>query len=93
MQVVLKSNFDLAGLPSPGSLEVQEGTNLRALLDLLSRQCRLDFIDPKSGHPFDDTGRYVCALGLGDLERSRVFELNARRVYPRLDARLKAQGR
>jgi 4-oxalmesaconate hydratase len=50
-------------------------------------------IDPKSGHPFDDTGRYVCALGLGDLERSRVFELNARRVYPRLDARLKAQGR
>jgi len=49
MQVVLKSNFDLAGLPSPGSIEVQEGTNLRALLDLLSRQCRLDFIDPKSG--------------------------------------------
>ncbi|GAA0564134.1 amidohydrolase family protein [Paractinoplanes ferrugineus] len=41
-------------------------------------------IDPTTGHYFDDTRRYVEALGLSDEDRARVFELNARRVYPRL---------
>jgi 4-oxalmesaconate hydratase len=50
-------------------------------------------IDPETGHYFDDTRRYVDALELGDEDRHKVFELNARRVYPRLDAHLKAQGR
>lgn len=50
-------------------------------------------IDPQTGHYFDDTKRYVDALDIGDDERRKVFELNARRVYPRLDAHLKAQGR
>lgn len=50
-------------------------------------------IDPETGHYFDDTKRYVDALDLGDEGRRKVFELNARRVYPRLDARLKEQGR
>jgi hypothetical protein len=49
MQVVLKSNFDAAGLFSRGSIDVQEGIDMRALLELLSRQCRLHFIDPGSG--------------------------------------------
>jgi len=49
MQVLLKSNFDVAGVFSRGTVEVQEDTSLRALLRLLSEQCRLDFIDPKNG--------------------------------------------
>ena len=50
-------------------------------------------IDPETGHYFDDTRRYIDALPLGDAGREQVFALNARRVYPRLDARLRAQGR
>ena len=50
-------------------------------------------IDPESGHAWDDTKRYVDAAAVGDDVRRQVFELNARRVYPRLDARLRAQGR
>ena len=50
-------------------------------------------IDPQTGHYFDDTKRYVDHLGLSDEGQHKVFELNARRVYPRLDALLEAQGR
>ncbi len=50
-------------------------------------------IDPQTGHYFDDTKRYVDALELDDAQREQVFSGNARRVYPRLDARLKELGR
>jgi 4-oxalmesaconate hydratase len=50
-------------------------------------------VDPETGHHFDDTKRYIDALGLDDKTRHAVFEGNARRVYPRLDAQLVAQGR
>lgn len=50
-------------------------------------------IDPETGQYFDDTKRYVDALDLGEEQRAQVFEGNARRVYPRLDARLKERGR
>jgi 4-oxalmesaconate hydratase len=50
-------------------------------------------VDPETGHNFDDTKRYVDALDLSDEDRRKVFESNARRVYPRLDAALKAQGK
>src|SRR6266478_5791220 len=46
-------------------------------------------IDPETGQYFDDTKRYVDALGLSDADRHKIFEGNARRVFPRLDARLK----
>lgn len=49
-------------------------------------------IDPETGHHFDDTRRYIDALALSPQEKHRVFEGNARRVYPRLDAQLKARG-
>ena len=49
--------------------------------------------DPATGHPYDDTRRYVEAVRLDDAARRDVFERNARRVYPRLDARLAASGR
>lgn len=50
-------------------------------------------IDPRTGHYFDDTKRYIDALDLTDKQREQVFSGNARRVYPRLDAALKARGR
>ncbi len=46
-------------------------------------------IDPQTGHHYDDTKRYIDqAAGLSDADRARIFEGNARRVYPRLDALL-----
>ena len=50
-------------------------------------------IDPETGQYFDDTRRYIEALDLTDEERAKVFEHNARRVYPRLDQALKAKGK
>jgi 4-oxalmesaconate hydratase len=41
-------------------------------------------VDPRTGHYYDDTKRYIDALSLSTAERSKVFEGNARRVYPRL---------
>ncbi|HEY5809559.1 MAG TPA: amidohydrolase family protein [Povalibacter sp.] len=49
-------------------------------------------IDPQTGHYFDDTKRYIDALPIPDTDKRRIFELNARRIYPRLDAQLKARG-
>jgi 4-oxalmesaconate hydratase len=50
-------------------------------------------IDPETGNYFDDTKRYVDALPISAEDKALVFEGNARRVYPRLDQILKAQGR
>jgi 4-oxalmesaconate hydratase len=45
-------------------------------------------VDPETGFHWDDTKRYVDALDLSEEDKRKIFELNARRVYPRLDARL-----
>jgi 4-oxalmesaconate hydratase len=45
-------------------------------------------VNPETGSGWDDTKRYVDALDLPAEARRQVFELNARRVYPRLDTRL-----
>jgi 4-oxalmesaconate hydratase len=50
-------------------------------------------IDPETGHYFDDTKRYVDALDIPAEDKRKVFELNARRVYSRLDEALKAKGK
>lgn len=50
-------------------------------------------IDPETGHYFDDTRRYIeAAASLSDADRFQIYEGNARRVYPRLNAALKAKG-
>jgi 4-oxalmesaconate hydratase len=49
-------------------------------------------IDPQTGHYFDDTKRYVDALDISDEERHAIFEGNTRKVFPRLDAKLKERG-
>jgi 4-oxalmesaconate hydratase len=50
-------------------------------------------IDPETGFNFDDTRRYIDALSIPQADKTRIFETNARRVFPRLDALLKAQRR
>jgi 4-oxalmesaconate hydratase len=51
-------------------------------------------IDPEIGHHFDDTKRYVDASPLWTpIQRQQIYEDNARRVYPRLDAALKKRGK
>jgi len=50
-------------------------------------------IDPQTGQYFDDTKRYIDALDIPAKDKHKVFELNARRLYPRLDASLKARGK
>jgi 4-oxalmesaconate hydratase len=49
-------------------------------------------IDPTTGQYFDDTKRYIDALPISDADKHKIFEGNARRVYPRLDAQLRARG-
>jgi 4-oxalmesaconate hydratase len=49
--------------------------------------------DPNTGHYFDDTKRYVDQCeALSDADRAAIFEGNARRVFPRLEALLTAKG-
>lgn len=51
-------------------------------------------VDPQTRHYYDDTKRYILATpNLSPEQRFMVFEGNARRVFSRLDAKLKAQGR
>ena len=51
-------------------------------------------IDPETGHYFDDTKRYIeSTINLNADERHQVYEGNARRVFSRLDTKLKSQGR
>ena len=50
-------------------------------------------IDPETGHHYDDTRRYIEASTiLGGSDRWKVYEGNARRVYPRLHAALQHKG-
>ncbi len=50
-------------------------------------------VDPETGFNFDDTKRYIEASALGAADKQAIYEGNARRVYPRLDALLRAKGR
>jgi 4-oxalmesaconate hydratase len=50
-------------------------------------------IDPESGHNFDDTKRYIEASKiLSADDRFQIYEGNVRRVFSRLDTRLKQRG-
>jgi len=45
-------------------------------------------IDPNTGRNFDDTKVYLDAMSLTDEQRHKLFEGNARKVYPRLSQAL-----
>jgi 4-oxalmesaconate hydratase len=49
-------------------------------------------IDPETGNFFDDTKRFVDAVGLTSEQLAEVYERNARRVFPRLDATLTSRS-
>jgi 4-oxalmesaconate hydratase len=51
-------------------------------------------IDPNTGHYYDDTKKYVDQVeALSEADRYKIFEGNARRVYPRLDKLLTKRGK
>jgi len=45
-------------------------------------------IDPRTGHYYDDTKRYLDALPLSPEDRQKLFEGNARKVYPRINRKI-----
>jgi 4-oxalmesaconate hydratase len=50
-------------------------------------------IDPETGHAFDDTKRYIEGVPwLTGADRAKIYEGNARRVYPRLSAQIERQS-
>src|SRR5438309_12112783 len=72
-------------------------------IDLLSKVVPIDNIlfasemvgavkgnDPKTGFGFDDTKRYVEGASLSAADKAKVFEGNARKVYPRINKKLAA---
>jgi 4-oxalmesaconate hydratase len=42
-------------------------------------------VDPETGSYYDDTKRYVDAAAIGDTDRRKVLEGNARKVFPRIN--------
>ncbi|MFM1950412.1 MAG: hypothetical protein RL418_99 [Actinomycetota bacterium] len=49
-------------------------------------------IDPTTGNYFDDTKRYIQAANISQPDREAIFEHNARKVFPRLNQKLKERG-
>ncbi|MFT3905291.1 MAG: amidohydrolase family protein [Steroidobacteraceae bacterium] len=49
-------------------------------------------IDPTTGFNYDDTKRYIDALAIPAAAKQAIFEGNARRIFPRLDARLRRRA-
>ena len=47
-------------------------------------------IDPTTGNYYDDTKRYIDNLDLSAEDKKKVFEGNARKVYPRISQRIPA---
>ena len=45
-------------------------------------------IDPTTGFNYDDTKRYIDALTLSAADKMKIFEGNAKRVFPRLECQL-----
>jgi len=50
-------------------------------------------IDPRTGQYYDDTKKYLDALPLSEGDRYKLFEGNARRVYPRIAKKLATPSR
>ena len=50
-------------------------------------------VDPRTGNNYDDTKKYIDAMGLDEATRRKIYETNAYHVYPRLKAKLAAAAR
>ena len=84
--------FDTCVYHQPGIDLLSEVIDLKNILFGIEMVGAVRGIDPKTGHYFDDTKRYIDALDLTPAQRHQIFEGNARRVFPRLDAQLKERG-
>ena len=84
--------FDTCVYHLPGIkllLEVVPADNILFASEMLGA---VPGIDPETGHHFDDTKRYLDQVStLSETDRAKILEGNARRVFPRLDAQLKAR--
>ena len=47
-------------------------------------------IDPETGQYFDDTKKYLDQIATVNADKRKIFEENARRVYPRINQRIPA---
>jgi 4-oxalmesaconate hydratase len=84
--------FDTCVYHQPGInllLEVIENKNILFGSEMIGA---VRGIDPTTGAYFDDTKRYIDAANISESERQSIFEANTRKVFPRLNALLKAKG-
>ncbi len=49
-------------------------------------------VDPRTGHNYDDTRRYVDKLSVSTADKQKIFETNVYKVYPRVKDRMKKVG-
>jgi 4-oxalmesaconate hydratase len=84
--------FDTCVYHQPGINLLSEVIDTRNILFGSEMVGAVRGIDPTTGHYFDDTKRYVDALSISAEQRHAIYEGNARRVFPRLDAMLKERG-
>jgi 4-oxalmesaconate hydratase len=49
-------------------------------------------VDPRTGHNYDDTKRYIDQVTLSAEDKSRIYAGNAMRVFGRLGKSLKERG-
>jgi 4-oxalmesaconate hydratase len=90
---IIKNNifFDTSVYHQPGINLLTEVVPVENILFASEMVGAVKGVDPKTGFNFDDTKRYVDkAPRLSDADRAKIFEGNARRVYGRLGAALKA---
>ncbi|KAA9149247.1 amidohydrolase [Amycolatopsis acidicola] len=86
--------FDTCVYHQPGSDLLFDVIPARNILFASEMIGAVRSIDPRTGQYFDDTRRYAEASPkLSADDWAAIREHNARRVYPRLDALLKNQGR
>jgi len=92
---IIKNNifFDTCVYHQPGINLLAEVVPVDNILFASEMVGAVKGIDPKSGFYFDDTKRYVDnAPQLSDADRRKIFEGNARKVYPRLKTKAPAQA-
>ncbi|SIN65257.1 4-oxalomesaconate hydratase [Parasphingorhabdus marina DSM 22363] len=85
--------FDTCVYHQPGINLLAEVIDVENILFASEMVGAVRGIDPETGHYFDDTKRYIDALEISEEDRHAIFEANARKVFPRLDAQLKSEGR
>ena len=76
--------FDTAVYHQPGIdllLDVVDADNILFASEMLGA---VRGVDPATGHHWDDTKRYVDRVDIPAGDRLKIFEQNARRVFPRL---------